>query len=93
MATEYLISTKTTMEMDSQILVNIFMNVGVENIKQSQSLFPEDDDDDGDGILDGDEDDDGDGIVNDLDLDDNGDGIPDYDFFKGELWTSKNRII
>ena len=91
MATEYLISTKTTMEMGSQILVNIFMNVGVENIKQSP--FPEDDDDDGDGILDGDEDDDGDGIVNDLDLDDNGDGIPDYDFFKGELWTSKNRII
>ena len=46
-----------------------------------------DDDDDGDGILDGDEDDDGDGIANDVDLDDNGDGIPDYDYFKGELWT------
>ena len=40
---------------------------------------------DGDGVLDGDEDDDGDGILNDMDPDDNGDGIPDYDYFKGEL--------
>ena len=52
-----------------------------------------DDDDDGDGILDGDEDDDGDGIANDLDMDDNGDGIPDYDYFmKEELWTSRDTV-
>ena len=42
-------------------------------------ILTEDEDDDGDGILDGDEDDDGDGLENDEDPDDDGDGIMDED--------------
>ena len=46
---------------------------------QFDSFLLEDDDDDGDGILDIDEDDDGDGVRNEDDPDDDGDGIPDED--------------
>ena len=46
-------------------------------------FFQDDNDDDGDGILDGDEDDDGDGIENDEDSDDDGDGVLDEN---DELW-------